>query len=367
MSHGIVLWLLLAISAAVLLAALGLLIRGLLYRVGGGAGGVKLKVHQRRDHANGWFTLVLRRASIFRCMPLPAFQGGHSISVSWGGNAVRRRYSLARWQAIPFEYEITIKPEPGGKLSQSLALHALPGVVLQVGRPTGDFVLTRGRGARRFVLIAGGVGITPLLAMLDQWCIGQGEHEPEVWLYWQTRTSSDWIYGEALARLASRAGNPQIRLLASRAQDGSAQRIGVPMLLSDLGNLSDAHFFLCAGQAMMDDLRASLQEAGVLESSIHFERFSAGSLASNAGRWSLDVDGSVLPFDGDASLLCALERAHVRIASDCRTGTCGQCAVRVISGQTQPLFSPEFLAKPGHVLACCSVPVSDMQLSVPRP
>jgi len=70
----------------------------------------------------------------------------------------------------------------------------------------------------------------------------------------------------------------------------------------------------------------------------------------------------VADFQGQPSLLAALQQAGVAVDSDCRNGSCGACAVALRAGQVRTLLDCEFRAPPGQVLACACVPASDLLL-----
>jgi ferredoxin-NADP reductase len=353
-------WLLLGLSLAAFIVATALLLRGAWLRPARPR--LTLQVTQRHDYPNDWFTLVLQRPWYARLRPLPRFAAGQSVAVSLPGSALRRRYSLARWHKWPRRYEITVKREIQGKFSPRLAAQARLGTRIKVEAPGGDFVLPQGPTPRRLVLIAGGVGITPLLAMLDQL---QGVHSwQEIHLYWQVRFEHEWIYRDALQQHAKRDARVRLRLLASRPAAGAAERISLAMLQQELGSLLDTTFLMCANPSMLDDLSIGLQAHGVAPSAIHFERFTLGTPAQDAGAWQLSIAGKSLAFSGHASLLDALEDAGVSLPSDCRTGTCGQCRLNLLSGQVWPLVQAEFAVSSGQILACCCVPQSDLTLSL---
>ncbi|MDP2371524.1 2Fe-2S iron-sulfur cluster-binding protein [Rhodoferax sp.] len=353
-------WSLLSLATAIVLAALTLLVCGACYRPARHA--LRLLVAQRQDHANGWFTLVLRRPWYARALALPRFEAGQSVALSFPHTDLRRRYSLARWHKTPRHYQVTIKPEPLGKLSNRLASHGVPGTPLCVGRPTGDFTLAPA-ATQRAVLIAGGVGITPLLAMLDQW-----QAEPAAWtqihLYWQVRFEGDWVYRDPLHALARRDPRLRLRLLASKAVQGRAERLSVALLRQELGDLSNCTFLMCASAPMLEELTTGLTAQGVASSAIHYERFTLGGATQPEGEWQLSIAGTRLPFRHHRNLLDALEDGGVPVRADCRTGTCGQCRLNLLEGQTAELVRPEFVVAPGQVLACCCIPRSDLSLSL---
>jgi len=351
---------LLSSAAALFVGAAVLLLRGALFRP---RQPMRLVVVQREDHPGGLFTLLLRRPGPARLLPLPRFLAGQSVALSIPGETVRRRYSIARWQRLPFSYEVAIKREPGGRFSPRLADHARPAARLLVGHPSGKFILPKQAERRRLVLIAGGVGITPLLAMLEQWC-ESGRPRSPTYLYWQVRHEAEAIYREALAALSRRHADLQVRILVSRPARGAAQRIDAALLAADLGALEGADFLICAGAGLLEALRSQLSGAGVPAGALHFERF---SLQRSCGQdqdqdRTVDFGGERFSFAGHGSLLEAIEAQRLAIDADCRTGSCGRCLLAIEEGEVAYRVTPECLPSPAHVLACCAVPKTDLRL-----
>lgn len=349
---------LLALTCAAFVMATALLVRGTLYRP---ARPLLLAVVARRDSAGDLFTLTLRRPGLARLMPLPRFAAGQSVLLVVPGEAVKRRYSIARWLRMPFAYEISIKREPQGRFSSRLADHAVTGARLVVGRPDGHFILPARSVVRRAVLIAGGVGITPMLAMLDQWSRTRRPYA-EMHLYWQVRHEDEALYRETLAALARRQPGMKVRILVSRPSQGQAEKISAGLLSAELGGLADTDFYLCAGTGLLDAMLVALQEAGVSKDALHFERFSLGGPAGADEAWTITCEGRQFPFAGHASLLDAMEGQGLAMQADCRTGSCGRCLVAIEQGQAMHRIAPEYEVPAGHVLACCAIPKTDLCL-----
>ncbi len=295
-------------------------------------------------------------------MPLPRFAAGQSVALSIPGQALKRRYSLARWQRLPWTYELAIKLEPEGRFTPRLAEHARTGARLQVGRPDGHFTLAPRPAHRSAVLIAGGVGITPLLAISDQWAASLHAPYAELRLYWQVRHAPEALYRDTLAALARQHPQLQVRILVSRPAAGPAERISAALLAAELGPLSDSDYYLCASNQLLDALLDGLGAAGVPAEQLHFERFGLGTLGASDQAWSIGYQGKRFSSEGHASLLDAIEAQSLPLDADCRTGSCGRCLVAVESGTAQHRVTPECKVPCGHVLACCALPTSDVQL-----
>lgn len=357
----IIAYLLLALSFLVCIVSLGMLIRGIAYRPKPRQ--LLLQVSLRRDSPSEWFTLVLQRPWYSRWRPLPGFRAGQSISLTAPATNTKRRYSLARWRAAPFAYEVTIKREPLGKVSNALWLGATPGSRLLVGVPSGEFVLDTQDVP--LVFIAGGVGITPLLAMLEEY-LPKAQPQFPLHLFWQVRHEHEWIYQPQLAQLQRQYPQLSLHLLVSQPEQPAqtARRININLLRAKLGDLRNYHYYLCASEALLDNLCGALETCGVATHQIHFERFAITS-GGATGVWPLDVNGTGIHFDGHKTLLDALEENNIPIASDCRTGSCGECQLQLKAGQVRQVIQPEFRCPPNRILACCCVPESALTLVNP--
>jgi ferredoxin-NADP reductase len=355
---------LLSVSGAAFCSAVFLLFRGMWYRPGSRPQPLRLVVGARNDAPGELFTLRLQRPGLARFRPLPRFAAGQSVALTIPGERLKRRYSLARWQKLPFAYELTIKREPDGRFSPRLFAHAQPGAHLVVGRPEGHFTLASQASRPRAVLIAGGVGITPLLAMLDQWSPAQREYA-QMHLYWQIRHDEEALYRDALMALQQRCPALHVRILVSRPAQGVGEKIDVELMTRELGSLADTDFYLCASTGLLDSLLAALTGAAVPVDAQHYERFSLGPTDGVDEGWQLDYSGQLFPADGHPSLLDAIEAQGLIVDADCRTGSCGRCLLGVEAGEFRYRCTPECAVPAAHVLTCCAIPKSHMRLRAP--
>jgi ferredoxin-NADP reductase len=348
----------LAMAGVTFLMAAGLLLAGVWHRPWRA---LRLVVAARRDATADLFVLTLRRRGLARILPLPRFAAGQSVALAIPGDAARRRYSIARWQAVPFTYELAIKREPQGRFSPLLAEHAKPGALLVVGRPDGRFAFPRRTAARRAVFIAGGVGITPLMAMIDQWSKTRRPYA-EAHLYWQVRHEQEVLYRGPLAPGFKRRNSVHARILVSRPSIGAGEKFSVDLLVAELGTLTDTDFYLCASSSLLDHLIAGLKARGVAKEALHFERFSLPANGEPHQGWTVEFAGHRFEFAGHRSLLEAIESQSLPIDADCRTGTCGRCLVRIEHGLAHHRVAPDCDVPPGHVLACCALPGSHVRV-----
>ncbi len=326
--------------------------------------------------------------------PLPAFKPGQFLTFALqlatpGENAARtvtRCYSLSD-RPEPDHYRVTIKrvpppegrPElPAGQVSNHFHDHVQVGDVLQLRAPAGHFYIDPDP-ALPAVLVAGGIGITPMMSML-RWCLAQ-QPQRRLHLYYGLRHGGEHAFKEQLQALA--AAHPQLSLHVAYSRPAEADRQGVDYQHAgrvDLALLQRTlphgrhAFYLCGPGAMMETLVPALEGWGVPEADIHFEAFGPASLrkpsvsvpppAAAAGvAIRFERSGRSLDWDGqDASLLDFAERHGVAVESGCRSGGCGSCQTRLLSGSVVYDQAPDHDVAAGHCLLCVGRPATALVL-----
>lgn len=336
-----------------------------------------------------------------RRTPLPPFRAGQYLTIGLSAGdrpAAARCYSLSQ-ACDPRQYRITVKRIDGGAVSERLFTELTVGDTLLAKAPAGRFVAPP--GDHPLVLVGGGIGITPLLAIAQQ----TSELEPGrgVWVFYQMRDLdhapllSDlvgWARGHRGARLfvfASRwPGTPpdwlagQGRVDAAGLLDRCAalQSTGPTRVRGDQGVAIDADFLICGPDAMVTQLRCDLVTAGVPAERIGSERFhvaapSAGSADGAAnptggrperGGYRVRVQAGASGFDcdpGRETLLEAAEAAGQLWPSGCRRGECGECVVRLLRGRVAYAEPPGFESLANdEALACVARPLEDVEISL---
>ena len=258
---------------------------------------------------------------------LPAFKAGAHITVQTPGGQ-RRNYSLCNDPADTRHCEIAIKLERNGRGgSQSMVDQVQVGDLLSVSAPQNDFELID--PSHDVIFIAGGIGVTPLLAMARQ-----------------------------MSRLKDAGGTGHFRFnYCARDAEGAAfmpelqalQNAGEVSFHFDGGNPDDgldfwpllekpsqAHIYCCGPQGLMDAVKD--MSGHWPQGRVHFESFGANSEqnASNvAFKVKLSQSQTVIPVSEKESMLEALRKAGHRVPSSCESGTCGSCRTGLVSGDVQ--------------------------------
>lgn len=363
-----ILWLLGLVTAAFTLWVLWLLFDGLraLFarraaeaRKRAGREPLPLLVTARQDATPELFQLTLARKDGKR---LPRFRPGQYLTVRTPAGA--RRYSLAAWAARPRAYRLGIRRVEGGAVSGWLHANALEGTVLEVLPPAGDFVLEA--GAAEVVLVAGGIGLTPMAAMVDA-LKARPAGAARAWLFHAARQREELVDQDRYAGLDGASHWFRYRPWLSRpgpAWKGGRGRLAAADLVKELAEPKRAAFYLCARQAMMDELAAGLVALGVPAGAIHWESF-GGAVNADGQAYRVAVAGhGSHVFQGEPSLLHALESWGVPVQADCRAGECGACALTVRGGEVRLCQSIQAALPAGRTLACCVVPASDLEIAV---
>jgi ferredoxin-NADP reductase len=329
---------------------------------------LRLLVSDRNDVTSDLFSVTLSRPSGRR---LPAFIPGQYLTLIFepepGAPAIRRRYSIAAWQKRPRTYELGIKREGEGRGSRWLHAHLRPGTEIHTLPPQGEFVLSWPVDAREITLVAGGIGITPLRAMVHRALERQTTPPVRVTLVHAAKSAHELTYREEFREIARRhSWFHYVPILSQPEEDwtGLRGRLDASRLLQVVTRPDETPFYFCASVGMMDALMAGLRQLGVAEGRFHFESFGAASLNTDERAYAVSVSGSPsFEFQGQPSLLHALEEQGVALPAECRAGQCGLCRLRMTNGLVRWLVPAACAVTKDEILACCCVPQSDLVLT----
>ncbi len=351
---------LLGLAIAALLMLLSLTLHGLwlLARARLQRQGLSLVVTKARWQEGDLLQLQLRHRYF---LLLPRFIAGQYLTllaVAAGASPLRRCYSLAAWSAWPWRYELCIKREEGGRMSGWLGTYARRGAVLRALPPRGHFVLHDQHGPH-LLLLAGGVGITPLRAMVQAW--QQRPLGRRVTLLYAGRRQGDLAYHDEFLALARRRADFDYQPLLSQA--GAAAHIRQGRLDGDMLQAcltADSQVFICAGEGLLQHARMLLAQQGVSAQQVHYEDF-ATQLGAGGGEHIVHWQGQPLKYQGQSSLLAALHEQGIELSADCWGGHCGSCRAHC-QGDVEWRIQPSAPLAEGEILACCCIPRSELNL-----
>ena len=228
-----------------------------------------------------------------------------------------RRYSITA--SSTNHYEIAVQRDADGH-GGSIGVHRdfQPGMTLHCGRPGNDFALHA--DDRPAVLIAGGIGITPIQSMARAMA-GDGR---AVSLHYAARTRRDVAFESEV-----RAALPGAFDLYRSAE---GERMDVDAIVR--GGAADSVFYVCGPARLIDQVRDAAVRAGVDPARVRFERFSAPlAMADDKPvRVTLRRSRKVIDVGVGETILDAVQAAGIDAPAACRAGNCGTCAVKVVEG-----------------------------------
>jgi ferredoxin-NADP reductase/MOSC domain-containing protein YiiM/ferredoxin len=302
------------------------------------------------------------------------------------GPVLLRNYSLSDLPSAD-HYRVSIKLEVNGAASTYLHNQVRMGDLLDVAAPRGNFTLQPGE--RQVVLLSGGVGATPVLAMLHSLA---AEISPrEVWWLFGARNGKDHPFAEESRNLVKAV--PRGKSFIAYSRPGSRDRPSVDFdasgritveALEKLGVPCDADFYLCGPAGFLLDLGDGLVAWGVSDARVHTEIFGPGKPITpgvvdrshapphppegpvgSGPRVSFVRSGINVGWNAKfSSLLDFAEACDVPVRWSCRTGVCHTCESGLISGNVD--YQPEPLEAPaqGNLLICCSQPKGDVVIDL---
>ncbi len=264
-----------------------------------------------------------------------------------------------------------MKRTASGIVSRYLHDRVRAGDTLQALEPTGSFTLETDPSARRhLVLVAGGVGVTPLVSIAETAL--RAEPLSRVTLLCGNRREEEIIFRRRLAALEAEF---QPRLSVKHALDeapetwpGARGALDGARVLQLVGEEPVDAYFVCGPEPMMQAVCAALEHAGVPPGRIRTERFAYAipAPARLPERESVVVfarSGQRVTARHGQTLLQAGQEAGVALPSSCTMGGCGACKVRRLEGSvvmSEPNCLSEGEREAGYVLACCGYPDGDV-------
>ncbi len=274
--------------------------------------------------------------------PLPAFDAGAHIDVHVGG-FVRQYSLLGAPGAAPLRYRIAVlktAASRGGSEAVHARLHA--GSTLRISAPRNLFPLQS--QSPWSLLVAGGIGITPLLSMAQALHAAGAPFE----LHYCARSRGAMAFVDELLR------SPFAHAVHLHPDDEAA--FDAARVLA--GRPADARLYVCGPQGFMDHVLRSAKAAGWDERSLHHESFQPAAAQGDRGFELVAArSGRRIAVAANETALQALRREGIEIASSCEQGVCGSCLTPVLEGRVahrDAFLSARERALHDQFLPCCS-------------
>lgn len=279
---------------------------------------------------------------------LPAFDAGAHVDVHLPGGWVRP-YSLCNSPGDTERYRLGVLHDSASR-GGSRALHeqVQEGQTLRISPPRNHFPLVADAPAS--LLVAGGIGITPLLAMAEQ----LGASGAAFTLHYAARSRRHAAFLDELAR-APHAGRVRLHF-----DDEAGRPLDVAGVLADAP--AGSHLYVCGPHGLIEATLAAARALGWDGSRLHHECFAppavaAGARGDTAFEVQLASSGRVVVVPPGQSIVQALAGAGVDVMTSCEQGVCGTCLTTVLAGEPDhrdAYLTPEERAANDRMLPCCS-------------
>lgn len=278
--------------------------------------------------------------------PLPAFSAGAHIDV-YLGHGLTRQYSLCNSPNETHRYMIGVLRDPGSR-GGSVAMHALgEGSVLEISEPKNHFPLVHGAG--HSILLAGGIGVTPILCMAGQLSRTGASFE----VHYCAREAARAAFRERFAEadMVSRA-----RVYFDTA--AIEARIDLQAVLARPD--ADTHLYVCGPAGFIQAVLDTAAKNGWNTANLHREYFAAVTQAGAVDggfQVKLGRSGRVVDVAATQTVVEALSGCGVEVPVSCEQGVCGTCLTRVLEGEPDHrdvYLTDEERAANDQFLPCCS-------------
>lgn len=278
--------------------------------------------------------------------PLQPFTAGSHIDVHLP-NGLVRQYSLCNPPSEQGRYVMAVLRTADSR-GGSLAVHDLiqPGDTLTISPPRNHFALVD--GPHESLLMAGGIGVTPILSMAEALHAADRRFE----LHYCARSRAQAAFVD---RLENGPYADRVRL---HLDDGPAsQRLDVEDVLTR--SRDSSHLYLCGPQGFMDAILGAARRLGWDESRLHFEAFAARSSGAESSAFDVKLarSGRVVHVPSNKTVVQALDAAGVWVPTACEQGVCGTCQTKVLAGDPDhrdQVLTPEERERGDCFLPCCS-------------
>jgi glycine betaine catabolism B len=308
-----------------------------------------------------------------------------NLTLKIEGVTVKRSYTIASSPTQRGYVELTIKRNPSGLASRYMHDLVKPLDKIQIGAPAGKFYFNDLK-AKSILLIAGGVGITPLMSILRY--LTDHAWQGQIYFVNAVRSENDMIFNDELHSLVRRFSNVNVLNFYSQSLPASPNEkvsnrwrdktgyITAEDLNAFVPDLRSTQVFLCGPDPMMHTVRSTLVSIGVDNNNISTEEFVSPKVQDQAPLNATDTSsasgiavgqtatvtfarsGAMIEIDSSTTILEAAEQAGVPLPWECRSGICGQCKVRCTTGgvkmESRDAITNAEISQ-GYILACQSL------------
>ena len=309
-----------------------------------------------------------------------------SVSLNINGAPVNKPYTIRSnpkdaLGTVNTSYTLTVKRTNPSYASGWILDNWKEGDKVDISGPLGDFYYQSLKDAKDVIAIAGGSGITPFYSMAA--AIVDGIEDFNMTILYGSRTSDGILLKDEIEALAERSNGrvKVVHVLSHEEKEGYEHGFITAELIKKYAPEGDYSVFMCGPKAMYTFCEGECVKLGLKKRRYRAEMsgdymgvtknadFPAG-MEGKEFKLTVDIRGEkqTVPCKASESLLWAMEQAGIKAPSHCRSGECGWCHSRLVSGE---YFCPKEAdgrrmadAKFGWIHPCCTYPMSDMEICV---
>lgn len=304
-----------------------------------------------------------------------------SFSLKIGSAVTSRPYSICSSpsESLKGIYKILVKRVSGGFVSDYILLNWTKGTKVKASAPEGNFSYEPLRDAKNVIGVVGGSGISVFYSMAQ--AVFNGDEDFSLTILYGSKTEKDIILKKELDDIAAKCDKVKVVYVLSEEHNASYEHGFITADLIKKYKSSDEYsVFVCGPKVMYDFERTELEKLSIRKKFIRFElcglyknpEMYADFPKNKEGKYQLKVhtEGEVKTINcsSDETLLVAMEREGIAVPSRCRSGECGWCRSRLVSGEVfipaendgRRLADVQF----GYVHPCVTYPVSDVSIEL---
>lgn len=343
----------------------------------------KLVIDEIIDHEGADAkTFIFKRAD---GKPAAYFRAGQYISIKLpiGDSFVTRPYSISsspKW-ALEGKLAITVKKNPGGFAADWMLANFKAGDEVIGSDGQGQFYYESLRDSKNVVALAGGSGITPFLSMA--YAIRDGIEDFNLTILFGSKTEETILFKKEFESITAACSKVKVvHVLSDEVKEGYENGFITAELITKYAPAEDYSVFICGPEAMYRFAAGEVEKLGLDRKHVRRELLGATRKVweqpgypqdARDGKFKITVKQGdmekVIDADANEPVLVAIERAGIKAPSRCRSGECGWCRSRLVSGE---VFIPEETdgrrwadKQNNEIHPCASFPVSDLVLVVP--
>jgi len=312
-----------------------------------------------------------------------------SITLEIGNHKLTRPYSISSSpkDSTNGKYMITIKRVGGGLASEFILDNWAVGTKVVASAPLGQFTYEPLRDGKTIIGVAGGSGITPFRSLA--YAIADGDEDASLVLLYGSKTLEEAVFSDEISKLASTCD--RIKLINVLSDEQSAAPSAAPSagcekgfitadLIKKYAPSSDYSIFICGPQAIYKFVDSEIATLGIASKYVRHELFGEYFNPSNDAQYVAPASETVsitvrqaglestISASINTSILRSIEASGILCPARCRSGECGWCHSKLVSGD---VYIPKSVdgrreadIKFGYIHPCCTFPLSDIVIEV---